>query len=165
MKISDFNPNKQTPEFFHILHPVTGEPLKDEDGVEIGFYTYSDNSKKGSSSKSQMHTNILRRKYELVQSMGRPVTDQNSSTAEVAEVAKWDEDNSETIKSAMLPIIQEEFVSHLARCCTGLQGSIETDSSDSPSILDVLNENSWIADQLISFRSELSNWVPKQPGS
>jgi len=164
MKLSQFDPNKETTAFFKILHPVTNEPLIDENGEQVGFETYSDNSKKANASKTLMHSNVLQRKQEYIAELGRPVTTEESSTEEVKALHQWDKDNAQKIETKVKEFVNEEFVLHLGRCCGEVKGSIELDSGEiATSAADVLKENEWILSQLFTFRTDMSNWVPKQP--
>lgn len=166
MKISQFNPRSEHAVFCPILHPVNDEPIKDENGVQIGFDVVSVNSRKANQSRNEMHTSILRRKNELAVEMGRPDFGIDPDPEQKKELDAWDEENKSEFETKARVIVREEFALYLSRCCLKVHGTIELD--DGSVVTDaksVMLDQEWIADQVVKFHQDMGNWVPKQPGS
>lgn len=166
MKISMYDPNKETAEFCGILHPATQAPLKDELGVEVGVMVVSSNSRTARQSKAMMRSEILRRKEDFANSLGKPTLESlgPGAKADDLEIAieKWESDNKDSIKQKHSEITNEEYLNHLARCCTEIVGRMEDDNDQVVTCPSQLMAMEWIAARVNDFHLNLSNWVPKQ---
>lgn len=166
MKISQFNPRSEHAKFCPILHPVSGEPIKDENGVQVGFDVVSVNSRKANQSRNEMHTCILRRKQDLANEMGRPDFGMDPDPEQKEELEVWDKEHKVEFEAKARVIVNEEFSSYLGRCCVKVHGSIELDDgSVATDAKSVITDQEWVADQVVKFHQDMGNWVPKQPGS
>jgi len=170
MKISQFNPHTEVAKFCAILHPVTGDPLVDEDGTQLGFDVLSANSKTANKHRRVMSEAILRHRTSLLAEMGHP-TEPDGGDAEAIKAYttakdEWEKVNKDTFSEEIRSQSRLETLNYLSSCCSKMYGNIELDNGQAAETpLQVFMDQEWVANLVFGFHNQLANWIPKQQGS
>lgn len=161
MKLAQFNPKSDIEKFCPILHPVSGDPIKDEDGVPVGIFVYSHNSKIASSSVRELNAQMAKAREDVCLELGRKEV---VTADDAVDAGAWEKENKAEIDKRLREVTAPLFLQHVIRCCSSVQGRIESDSGqllDSPSKVLSDPQLEWVADQVVTFHRNLDNWVPK----